>query len=1054
MMRCLGLFLGLSAFAFGQGSVTIYGTVKDGTGALVPGATVAITHVETGTVRQAVSNDRGDYIASQLVIGGYTVTAEKPGFKKFVQTGIAVQVDENRMVPITLQVGDVAESVTVEAQAVQVDTRTGTLKEVVDSKRIVELPLNGRNPLQLQLLVPGAGAVAGAGQGQNSTISINGGRQNGNNYVLDGGDNHDPYFNSPSVFPPPDALEEFSIQTNSYSAEFGRNAGALMNAVTRSGTNQFHGSLFEFLRNEKLNARNFFANSVPPFKRNQFGGTVGGPVRRDKTFFFFSYQGTTDRSAPGTPTANVLSAAERRGDFTALTRAITDPAAGNQPFPGRIIPASRLSAPAQQFLEAFVPLPNRPDGLYSFASQEKTDNTVLVAKGDHQISSANRLSGRMLINLNTFRELPGNLPNLFADIEYTNYNYTFTDTHIVSPTLLNSFVFTFNDIDRRQLSVVPGNKTWNDFGARFTRTFTEEGVPAAISSNVQGRFNAFTRFPLQHFRRNYEISNRLSWTKGAHFLKFGGSIRIAQLDLQEFFQGDPALVFNGQISGDAGSDLVLGRPFTSTQIAELVNEPRQKEWGFFFQDDWKATSRLTLNLGMRYDPFLAFTDVGNRFAQFRPGQQSTINPTAPVGLVFPGDSGVPEAAFDSAYNRISPRFGFAFDPTGNGKVSLRGGYGIFYSQIRQQANNQPSNAPPFSLRLTINVPPSLENPYANTGNPWPFKTPATPEERRAFRYPTAMTIQPYDPDFRNGYMQQWNFNIQREFAGSWLGTAAYVGSKGNHLFNQLERNPAIYRVGATAGNTNARRIYAPAFANVNSQQSTGNSIYHSMQLSLNRRFTRGFSLLASYTWSKLIDDSSGDGGIATDPFNFRNQRGLSNLDVPHRFVGSFIYELPRMKAANAFARHLLGGWDVNGILTFESGTPFTVSSGRDNSFSGVNADRADLIGNPFLSTDRPRGELVNRYFNIDAFTFNAVGTFGTSGRNILRGPGNANVDTGLFKSIAITETHRLQFRAEAFNLFNRVNLGNPNANRNAAAFGRITSAGPPRVIQLALKYQF
>ncbi|MBL8178889.1 MAG: TonB-dependent receptor, partial [Bryobacterales bacterium] len=529
MFRPFALFLCLSIPAFSQGSVTIYGTVKDASGALVPGATISITHVETGTVRQAASNDRGDYIASQLAIGGYTVAAERQGFKKFVQTGITVQVDENRMVPITLQLGDVAESVTVEAQAVQVDTRTGTLKEVVDSKRIVELPLNGRNALQLQLLVPGAGAVAGAGQGQNSTISINGSRQNGNNYVLDGGDNHDPYFNSPSVFPPPDALEEFSIQTNSYSAEYGRNAGALMNAVTRSGTNQFHGSLFEFLRNEKLNARNFFANSIPPFKRNQFGGTIGGPVRRDKTFFFFSYQGTTDRSAPGTPTANVLTSAERQGDFTGLVRAITDPAAGNAAFPGRTIPASRLSRPAQQFLEAFVPLPNRPDGLFSFASQEKTDNTVFIAKGDHQISSANRLSGRLLINLNTFRELPGNLPNLFADIEYTNYNYTFTDTHIVSPTLLNSFVFTFNDIDRRQLSVVPGNKTWNDFGARFVRTFTEEGVPAAISSNVNGRFNAFTRYPLQHFRRNYEISNRLSWTRGAHFLKFGGSVRIAQL---------------------------------------------------------------------------------------------------------------------------------------------------------------------------------------------------------------------------------------------------------------------------------------------------------------------------------------------------------------------------------------------------------------------------------------------------------------------------------------------------------------------------------------------
>ena len=798
-MTLLLLLLVAVVSVFAQGSVTIFGTVKDTSGSVISGAKVSIQHLETGQVRTTVSNERGGYVATQLPIGNYAVRAEMAGFKQFVQTGITVQVDENRQIPVALQVGDVAESVTVEAKAVQVDTRSGTLKEVVDSKRIVELPLNGRNALQLQSLVPGAGAIAAPGQAQNSTISINGGRQNGNNYVLDGGDNHDPYFNSPSVFPPPDALEEFSIQTNSYSAEFGRNAGALMNAVTRSGTNKLHGALFEFLRNEKLNARNFFANTVPPFKRNQYGGTVGGPVIKDKTFFFFSYQGTRDRSAPGAQTANVPSAAERGGNFSGLSRAITDPADGNRPFPNNAIPASRLSQPAQKFLEAFVPLPNRADGLFSFASQETTDNDVYIGKGDHQVTSNNRLSARFLGNFNKFRELPGNLPNLFADIEYTNYNITATDTHIISPAALNSLVFTFNDTDRRQLSVVPGNKTWNDFGARFTRTFTEEDVPAAISANVQGRFNAFTRYPLQHFRRNYEISDRLSWNKGAHFLRLGGSLRRSNLNLQEFFQGDPALVFNGQITGDSAADLALGRAFTSTQIALLINEPLQNEWGLFAQDDWRTSSRLTLNLGFRWDPFLAFTDAENRFAQFRPGQQSTVNPTATPGLVFPGDAGVPEAAFDSNYNRLAPRIGFAFDPTGNGKMSFRGGYGVFWSQIRQQANNQPSNTPPFSLRQIVNVPPSLENPYAASGNPWPYKPPRTPEERRGFRFPSAITMQPYDPDFSNGYMQQWNFNIQREFFGSWLATAAYVGSKGTHLFNQNERNPADLQPGRDGG---------------------------------------------------------------------------------------------------------------------------------------------------------------------------------------------------------------------------------------------------------------
>ncbi|MBL8234805.1 MAG: TonB-dependent receptor [Bryobacterales bacterium] len=407
--------LGLATSLFAQGTATIFGTVTDSSGSIIAGANVLILQTGTGQTRTAVSNERGEYLATNLPIGAYTVSAERTGFKKFVQANVRLQVDENRQIPITMQVGDVNESVTVQAETVQVDTRAGTLKEVVDSKRIVELPLNGRNALDLQRLVPGAGAVAGRGQGQNTTISINGGRQNGNNYVLDGGDNHDPYFNSPSVFPPPDALEEFSINTNAYSAEYGRNAGALMNAVTRSGTNELHGSLFEFLRNEKLNARNFFSNTVPPFKRNQYGGTIGGRIIRDKTFYFISYQGTRDRSAPGAQTANVLSANERRGDFSALTRAITDPAAGNQPFPNRTIPTSRISQPSVQFLDAFVPLPNRADGLFSFASQQRNDQDNFIGKLDHQLSSANRISARMLANLEKFQEVPGNLPNLFAN---------------------------------------------------------------------------------------------------------------------------------------------------------------------------------------------------------------------------------------------------------------------------------------------------------------------------------------------------------------------------------------------------------------------------------------------------------------------------------------------------------------------------------------------------------------------------------------------------------------------------------------------------------------
>lgn len=716
---------------------------------------------------------------------------------------------------------------------------------------------------------------------------------------------------------------------------------------------------------------------------------------------------------------------------------------------------------AQRFLEAFVPLPNRPDGLISFSSQEQFDQDQELIKTDHQLTANNRLSARLLVNHDRTQEATGNLPGFFAAIKYRNLNVSASDTHILSPTKLNTWVFTFNDIKRRQLSVVPGGKSWADFGARITRSFTDPGVPPAYDLNVQGRFNAFSRFPLNHFRKNFQFSDQVHWSRGVHLLKFGGDYRRSFLDLHEFFQGDPQFTFNGQFtasgpnSGEALADFLLGRPRTMQQIAELKNAPRESEISLFLQDDWKIRPRLTLNLGVRWDPYLPFVDTRDRYGQVRPGQQSVRFPTAPPGLVFANDPGVPRATVRRQFDRWAPRFGFAWDPTGQGKFSVRGGYGVFFSQVRQQANNQISINQPFSLKLIINAPPSLADPYATVGNPFPFPPFTSDAARAGFRFFTPLGVTQWNPEFSNAYAQQWNLNVQREFLGAYLVTAAYVGSKGTHLFTQNELNPALYIPGgSTAENTDARRIYAPFFGAVTDQRSVGNSIYHSGQLSVTRRFVQGFTVLAAYTFAKLIDDASADGDAPANPFDARNERGLSNLDIPHRFVLSYIWTLSFLSHRSPLVRHLFGGWETNGIVTLQSGSPLTVTAGRDNSFAGTNRDRADLVGPPSLSSSRPRGELVTRYFNADAFAQNPAGTFGTSGRNILRGPGMAHVDFGVLKHFVLTEKHRLQFRAEFFNLFNRVNLGNPNTNRNAVNFGRITSAGVPRVIQLALKYSF
>lgn len=1031
-------------------TATLSGTVVDGNAAVLPDTNITAVNVETGQRRQVISTSDGTFTIPLLPPGRYTVTALRQGFSPTEIRDIVLNVNDQRTLQIQLQVGQLEETVVVRAEASHVDTQTGTLKEVVGQERIVGLPLNGRNALQLQRLVPGAGGVVAPGQGQNESLSINGSRPNSNNYTLDGGDNHDPFFNTPSVFPNPDALQEFTIQTSAYSAAYGRNAGAVINAITRSGTNNFHGSLFEFLRDEKLNSRSLFATEIPPFKRDQFGGSVGGPIRRNQTFFFTAYQGWRERSAPGVITAIVPTAAQRAGDLSAFATPIIDPVT-RAPFPGNVIPANRLNQAVQQFLAAFVPLPNGPGGLLATASGQEFDQDQIVTKIDHQWTGSNRLTSRVLYNKDRRREAAGDIPGFFADTDYTNWNVTLSDTHIFSSRVLNVVRFTYNRVDREQLSVVPGNKTYIDFGLPVTRPFADD-VPAGIHTQVDGFFNAFSRFPLNQFRRFYQFGNELNAAFGSHQLRFGGEVTRSILDRAEFFRGDPFLRFRNNLTGNALGDLLLGRPSTFEQQAKTQSNIRTTEIGVYGQDDWKVSPRLALNLGLRWDPYFPFEDTDDRFGQFLPGVQSTVFPTAPAGAVFPGDPGVPRATIRRRLGNLAPRVGFAYDPFGKGRTSVRGGYGVFHSQIRQQANNGINLAQPFSLRLTITNPPQgLDNPYASTGNPFPF-TPPSGAAAQTYVFTRPITLSHFDPDFRNAVVQQWNVNVQQEISVGYVATVAYVGSRGDHLFQSYQANPA--RPGA--GSVDSRRIHAPAFGPITTFASVAESTYHALQLSLNKRLTHGFTVLASYTWSKFVDTASGDGDGGSNPFDLSADKGVSDLDIPHVVVASFVYDLPKLQTAPTALRHIFGGWQTTGIVLLRSGTPFSVVSGRDNSQSGVNLDRADLVGDPDLPGDRNRDDVINRYFNTLAFAQNAAGTFGTSERNRLRGPGFANVDFGLFKDFrGLKASHKIQFRSEVFNLFNRQNLGNPDANLSSPSFGRITNTvGDPRVVQLALKYVF
>jgi hypothetical protein len=1029
-----------------QGRVTVFGTVTDPSGAAIIGAVVTATNNATGQSRQATSGADGGFVVPDLVIGEYQVSAQAPGFKTFVEKSIGLRVDENRRVDVHMEVGAISEDVTVAAEAAQVDTRSGALTEVVDSARIAELPLNGRNPLQLQYLVPGAGGIVAAGQGQNESVSINGSRPNTNNYTLDGADNHDPFFNTPGVFPNPDALAEFSMQTNAYGADRGKNAGAFMNAVTKSGTNELHGTLFEFLRNEKLNARNFFSSTVPPFKRNQFGGTLGGPVRKDKAFFFASYQHTRERSSPGSTTPTVLTAAQRRGDFSALKKPLKDPRGGT--FPGNIIPPARLSQTALNFLDAFVPLPNASNGLYSFASQQGIDDDQVVAKVDHNFSSKDQLSGRLLWNRNNTNQVVNNLtlPDFLALIQYRTWNAAVTSSHVFSPALVNIFTFGYNDITRQQVPLIPAQKTWGDLGSGIVRAAPG---PIGYDMQVDGYFHPQSRYALNQFRKGLQYSEGLYWTKGSHTLKVGGDVRQSMLDMNQTFQSDPLVRFRATYTGDAAADFLLGLPTTVQQQSANGNRPRAIEVDAFAQDDWKASRRLTLNLGLRWDPYIPFHDLDRQFSQLRVGQQSVVFPSAPPGYVFPGDPGVSDTTQQNHWNNWAPRLGFAFDPTGSGRTSIRGGYGVFYSQVRQQANNQLSTNQPFSLKLVITNPSGgLANPYSDTGNPFPY-SPVTASGGARFFLP--MSIQEWDPAFRDATVQQWNINVQRQIA-SWVTTVAYVGGLGRHLFLTSEINPAVY--GRAGANADARRLYAPYYSSILDQMSTGSSSYNALQVTANKRLSHGLTVLLNYTWSKLIDDASDDGTLPFNPFNLSANRAVSDNDVPHRFAGSFVWQVSGVAQHGGLLRAVTSGWEVNGIVTQQSGSPFNVLSGVDNSRSAVNADHADQIADWRLSGDRPEADRIGRYFNTSAFVVNAPGTFGDTARNLLRGPRKSNVDLGLAKSFVMAGHRRVQFRAEAFNLLNHANFGGPNATVSAATFGRITTAGNPRVMQLALKVIF
>ena len=1101
----LFFLLSFSAVSLAQGLGSIVGTVTDPSGAVLAGAKITATEIGTGLVRTTTADSQGYYVMGSLKPAQYAVSIESSGFRTSKQD-VTLLANQSLTVNGTLQLGAPTEVVEVTGSQVQVDTSTSTLRNVVEQTRLTELPLNGRNAATLTLTTAGAiqGPSSGADQGTTKTfpgavtLNVNGARQNQISYQLDGGNYVDEYTNVNQPFPNPDALQEFSVQTSNYSAEYGQNAGAVVNVVTKSGTNILHGDAFEFVRNAVFNARRWDAPLVAAgqptkdkgrdqLKRNQFGGTIGGPIIKDKTFFFGSYQGTRLRNLGSISQQTVPSAAQRAS--------ATDPAVIN--------------------LLKGIPLGDANNKV-TFAKPDHQDFHDILGKVDHTLTSKDRVAGRY--SYDRFSKLavfdPSNFLTYTDGSTITAQNALIKETHVFSPHLLNDARFSYS---REKASRGPAANAISVADLGVSLPF--QPVKAVQQIRVNGGFNFGDNPSAAFVRNNFTWSDDAAWVLGKHDLRFGGTIERSRVDLDNKFFQPAEFSFDGFTNLLAGklSDY-SGNPAFRQGAGEFKNN-RNTFAGLYIQDNMKVSRRLTVNLGLRWEPGLPWRELKNRWSQFRlpdliAGVHSTVFPNAPAGLFFPGDTGFPENGLRSSMNNFAPRLGFAWDVFGDGKTSLRGGTGIFFD-TRQSGmnNNRFVDSTPFSPQLFLQtgsaaLPGSFSDPLCtqaatqaalkctNQAGNYPFPATIPPPKNAAFRQSDLYLS--WDPNhkWQVPTIYNWNLVIERQLPASFLVRAGYVGSRTNHLGETINMDPCPVSASTNCtGNIltgNIRRLNAlkPAtdvtFGDLQVVPYDINSSYHSLQLTTERR-GKTLTVTGSYTWSKSIDDlPPGQGlyGFDTtysarpwdDPLRHAFDNGPSEFDHTHRFVSSFVYQLPGLTGTNGFVRNVLGGWQFSGLVSAQTGRPFTplsaVSSTSAGSRTALGQDRPNLVGNAHGPGACPANGTTacQDYLNPAAFTVNPGGTFGNVGKGSLRYRGFYNWDMGLDKGFKFTERIGLQFRAEFFNVFNRVNFDecaitggtssytgascNNNFIKLGGSFGQLRFATDPRIGQLGLKLNF
>ena len=1060
MRTAFVLFLFAVTLATAQTTTTLFGTVTDRTSAVLPGVQVTATNVGTNLTRTAQTGAQGEYRMEFMPIGEYTVEVNAKGFKRFVQKGIVLQINVPARVDAQLDVGLVSESVEVVSSAPAVNTENAQIGRTVENTELTTLPIVGRNVYTLLSLTPGVSSNANSivlGYPEQRTM-INGGVDGGAgsvNYYLDGGTNMTGLRNTGNIAPNPDAVEEFRVVTNNYSAEYGRFAGGMINIITRSGTNEFHGSLFEFLRNNALNAYDWGALTIAPLRRNQFGGSFGGPIRKDKTFFFGTYSGLRQNIGQFLNSAVVPTALERSGNFSQDKTKPNDPLNGNAPFPGGIIPANRFDPVASKILNQYIPLANLPgNGWQGYVPNPYNTDEELI-KVDHQLNERQRLTGSYYTTAGTNTIQPaGNLPWSTQSFNWRQQNVNVSDTWTISGNTVNQFWVSYTRNFGGRLNL-PG-MSLGDLGS----TFQPQGTPSLPQIAVTGYFTLGQSIAGPTAGTNfYSTRDVVSYTRGRHTLRFGGELSLNKDIQQTLLNNYGVFSFSGAKTGNAFADFITGLPVTMNQDAPITAMDNFWTYALFAQDDFRILPRLTLNLGLRWDVQTAPTDPFDREATFKQGVQSQVlkGSNVPTGLLVVGDPGVGRGIVSTPLGHFAPRVGLAWDPFGNGKTSVRAAAGVFYGSVSGNEWNSTSNYQPFAVREQFNNVQSLANPYGllpGGVSPFPYSyNPSSPQ----FIFPAA--IYGMAPDFRWPYTYQLNFSVQRELPKGWTVTGAYVGSLGRRLPFAVDLNYPYYNSTATTGNVNNRRPIQPGvLSNVYSVLSVMNTAYHSLQVTVERRLSQHFQVKAFYVYSKALEDVQLDNntvnGGAEDYRNLALDRGRSNNDRRHSAVGSVIWSLSYFGHLNPVARAILNGWEISGIVTLQSGLPFTITSGTDTNLDGNNNDRPMLIGNPYLDPNRGRDQTTAMWFNTAAFGKPANGVDGNLARNLMDSPGSKNVDAGIFRNFKIVERMTLQARGEFTNAFNLVNLGAPTATLSSTQFGQVRSASTMRQVQVGLRLTF